>query len=151
MMPPKSPSEETLIKLLDIQWQDHFQTRAQTWKTLEITALLAVALVGFDWRTNNTAATAAVAALLFLVAQFGVSVTLRHRSVEVAKFKKISELEAALGVGDDRFDLPQPNTWWSIFKVWRSNTSLFILRMHFLVQLFSIGYFVSSLLQLYGD
>jgi hypothetical protein len=52
-MPSTKPSEETLRKMLEIQWRDHFQTRLQTWKALEITSVLAVALVGFDWQAAS--------------------------------------------------------------------------------------------------
>jgi hypothetical protein len=145
-MSPNKPSEETLRKMLDIQWQDHFQTRTQTWKALEITALLAVALVGFDWQVSNRVVTVVVAILLFLVAQFGILITLRHRVVEVTKFRKISELEKELGIADEGLKPPQPISWWSIFQFWKSNTSLFILRMHFVIQLFAIGYCIMRLL-----
>jgi hypothetical protein len=137
---PTNPSEDTLRKLLEIQWQDHFQTRSQTWKALEVTSILAVALVGFDWQVHNHVATIYGTLLLFLIAQFGVLITIKHRFVEITKFKKISELESALGVADENLKLPQPISWWSIFQFWKSNTPLFILRMHFAIQLFAIGY-----------
>ena len=66
-MPTDMPSEESLRKMLDIQWQDHFQTRAQTWKALEITAVLAVAMVGVDWRIANSQVPIYVSILLFVV------------------------------------------------------------------------------------
>jgi len=139
-MPPDKPSEETLRKMLDIQWQDHFQTRAQTWKALEITGILAVALVGLDWRIDNRIVTIVASVLLLLVAQFGVSITLRHRKVEVTKFRIITSLEKQLGVADESLQLPQPISWWSIFDPRKSNTSLFILRTLVIIQLFAIGY-----------
>ena len=145
-MSTKKPSEETLRKLLEIQWQDHFQTRTQTWKALEITTLLAIALVGFDWRVNNHIATIGGAVLLFLVAQLGILITLKHRVVEITKFRKIFELERELGVADENFKLPQPINWWSIFRFSKSNTPLFILRMHFAIQVFAIGYCIARLL-----
>lgn len=146
-MSPTKPSEETLRKMLEIQWQDHFQTRTQTWKTLEITSVLAIALVGFDWQSQNSIATIGIALLLFLVAQFGVLITLKHRGVEITKFKKIAELERELGVADENLKLPLPINWWSIFLYRKSNTPLFILRMHFALQLFAIGYCVMVLLR----
>jgi hypothetical protein len=145
-MSPTKPSEDTLRKMLDIQWQDHFQTRSQTWKALEITSILAVALVGFDWQVDNRIATIGGAILLFLVAQFGVLITLKHRIVEITKFRKISELERELGIADENLKLPQPISWWSIFQFRKSNTPLFILRMHFAIQVFAIGYCIMRLL-----
>jgi hypothetical protein len=140
------PSEETLRKLLDIQWQDHIQTRAQTWKALEITAILAVALVGLDWRIDNQVVTICAAVLLFIVAQFGILITIRHRAVEVTKFRRIASIEKQLGVADESLKLPQQINWFTIFQFWKSNTSLFILRMHFIIQVFAIGYCILRLL-----
>ena len=145
-MSSTKPSEDTLRKMLEIQWQDHFQTRSQTWKALEITSILAVALVGFDWQVNNRIATIGGAILLFLVAQFGVLIPLKHRIVEATKFRKISELERELGIADEILKLPQPISWWSIFQFRKSNTPLFILRMHFAIQVFAIGYCIMRLL-----
>src|SRR5947209_12268335 len=84
--PHHNLSEAALLKTLEIQWQDHFQTRTQTWKTLEISALLAVALVGIDWRIGNPLVTIVAASLLILVTQFGIQITLKHRKVEREKF-----------------------------------------------------------------
>jgi hypothetical protein len=144
----KKPTEEVLLKMLDIQWQDHFQTRSQTWKALEITAVLAVALVGLDWRLDKPVVTIASASLLILVAQFGIQITLRHRRVEETKFRIIVSIEQQLGIADPGFKQPRSISWWSIFLFWRSNTSLFILRMFFVIQLFSIGYLVLRSLDL---
>ena len=142
----KIASEATLVKLLDIQWQDHFQTRSQTWKALEITAVLAIALVGLDWQADNRIVTIGAATLLFIVAQFGILITLRHRTVEIKKFKIITSLEKQLGVANENLFLPKTINWFSIFLVWKSNTPLFILRMHFIIQLFAIGYCILRLL-----
>ena len=142
----KIASEATLVKLLDIQWQDHFQTRSQTWKALEITAVLAIALVGLDWQADNRIVTIGAATLLLIVAQFGILITLRHRTVEIKKFKIITSLEKQLGVANENLVLPKTINWFSIFLVWKSNTPLFILRMHFIIQLFAIGYCILRLL-----
>ena len=144
----EKPTEETLLKALEIQWQDHFQTRSQTWKALEITAILAVALVGLDWRLDNPIATIGTAFLLMLVAQFGIQITLRHRNVMVTKFRIITSLDEQLGIADPTLKLPKPISWRSIFLLRQSNTSLFILRMHFIIQLFAIGYLVLRLFDL---
>lgn len=145
-MDSKKLSDDVLIKLLEIQWQDHFQTRAQTWKALEITAVLAVALVGLDWQIDNRVITLGSAILLFIVAQFGVLITLKHRRVEITKFALIASLENQLGVADENLTLPKPINWFSIFQIRKSNTPLFILRMHFIIQLFAISYCILRLL-----
>lgn len=139
-------SDESLRKMLEIQWQDHFQTRSQTWKALEITAILAVALVGLDWKIDNQLVTVVASFLLLLVAQFGISVTFRHRNVEVNKFKIISSIEKQLGVADESLTPPQPLRWRTIFNFRKSNTSLFILRTLLVIQLFAIGYAILLLI-----
>jgi hypothetical protein len=141
----QKPTKETLLKALDIQWQDHVQTRGQTWKALEISAILAVALVGLDWRLDKPIATIVAASLLILTAQFGIQITLRHRKVEETKFRIIASVEEQLGIADPNLKPPKPISWWSIFLFWQSNTSLFILRIHFVIQLFAISYLVLRL------
>src|SRR5271157_3510193 len=111
------PSEETLRKMLELQWQDHFQTRMQTWKALEITALLAVAVVGIDWRTGDRFVTAVASLLLILVAQFAIMITLKHRKVERTKFELISSFEKQLGVAIEGLKIPEELSWFSIFDI----------------------------------
>ncbi len=133
-------NRDALLKLLEIQWQDHFQTRTQTWKGLEISVLLAVALVGLDWQIDHPAITCIASALLAVVALSGMQITLRHRnSVEVKKFIIINELERKLLL-DDNHVLPGKITWLDIFIIKKSNTSLFILRMQFILLVFSVTY-----------
>ena len=83
--------------------------------------------------------------LLALVASFGMQITIRHRnSVEVNKFKIINELEEQLGF-DYNFPPPYKINFWYVFKVGKSNSSLFILRMQFVLFLFAVSYFVIRL------
>ncbi|MBI3912816.1 MAG: hypothetical protein HY327_01275 [Chloroflexi bacterium] len=139
------PSEQVLLKCLELEWQDHFQTRAQTWKSLEIEAVLAVALVGIDWRLGNVLATSAVALLLIIAAFFGSKITIYHRKVEVMKFTHIIEIEKRLGMlvpglfGDVK--QPEPFKWLDVFSL-KSNSLLFVLRMHTILLTFGIIYLV---------
>jgi hypothetical protein len=148
----RKASEEALLKVLDTQWQDHFQTRSQTWKALEVTALLAVALVGLDWQigVKSRWVTIVAAGLLALMALFGMQITLRHRNeVEITKFKRITAIENELEVGDPSLKLPQPMHWWHVFLIRKSHTALFILRMQFAIFLFGVAYLVMRLLGLW--
>ncbi|MCK6620838.1 MAG: hypothetical protein HUU32_10550 [Calditrichaceae bacterium] len=145
----EEPAAEALLKMLEIQWQDHFQTRTQTWRALEITAIIAVALVGLDWKVGNPLITIVSASLLIMVTQFGIQITLRHRKVEETKFRIIASVEKQLNIADTDVRLPEPISWWSIFKVWKSNTLLFILRMHFVIQLFAICYLILRVFDLW--
>jgi len=147
----QNPSPETVRKLLETEWQDHFQTRWQTWKALEVTAVLAVALVGLDWRLSdpassgkppatNSMVTVLAGLMLFGIALFGFLITLRHRNkVEVPKFEAIAAFEKELGV-DMELPLPKPIRWWNIFLIWQTNTPLFLLRMHAIIMLFALVY-----------
>jgi hypothetical protein len=142
----KKATEEALLKQLDLQWQDHFQTRSQTWKALEVSALVAVALVGLEWQIGGQV-TIVVACLLVLVALFGMQITLRHRNmVEITKFRRITAIEKQLKIDDPTLGLPRPMRWWHVFLVWKSSTSLFILRMQFVILLFAIGYLAVQIL-----
>jgi hypothetical protein len=147
-MEKRTLSDENLIKLMEFQWQDHFQTRTQTWRALEIAALIAIALVGLDWKIDTPIATYFSAGLLFLVAQFGTLITLRHRnSVEITKFRMIREIGVELGTNDSSLPLPEKINWYHIFSLSKSNTSLFLLRMHFILQVFSGGMIINRLLE----
>jgi len=79
-MTPNSvePTEAALLKMLEMQWQDHFQTRVQTWKSLEIATPMIVALVALDWGLKNALATFMLRMhfiiFLFALAYFGVRV-----------------------------------------------------------------------------
>ena len=142
------PTKDVLLKMMEIQWQDHIQTRLQTWKSIEIAAIIAVALVGLDWRIDNPLITTVTAVLLMFVAYSGMHITLRHRIVEQNKFRIISSLEAQLGIADPEVKPPKPISLWSIFKIHQSNTALFILRMHFVIFLFAVCYLIVRLVQL---
>jgi hypothetical protein len=150
-MPDEQPSPESLQKMLEIQWQDHIQTRAQTWKSLEIAALIAVAVVGVDWRFDDPRATAVAALLLAFVALSGMGIAIKSRQVEINKFTTIRELEKRLKLDAvvHNPDLPQPISFWSVFSL-KSNNPLFILRMHFVLFLFAIGFLAVRLLAYYG-
>ncbi len=140
------PSEEVLLKCLEIEWQDHFQTRSQTWRTLEVEAALAVGLVGIDWRLANIFATSATALLLIIAAFSGALITLHHRKVERGKFQNIIEIEQQLHLPESGLfknaKLPEPIRWFDVLNPRKSSTPLFILRMHIILLLFGAIYLV---------
>ncbi|CAG0985376.1 hypothetical protein ANRL3_02417 [Anaerolineae bacterium] len=141
------PSEDTLRKVIEMEWLDHFQTRAQTWKGLEITAILAVALVGVDWRVGDPVVTIGAAILLLIVAQFGIQITIKHRTVEKRAFRVIIEYMKELGITNPDFKEPELLNWLDIFRFRKSPTSLFIMRLYFVIQLFALGYLTIRLLK----
>lgn len=84
--------------------------------------------------------------LLAITAIFGFLITLRHREVEINKFKAISKFEEMLGVKDPSHSLPARIKFWHVFFFWKSSTSLFILRIHTIILIFAISYVVIRLL-----
>ena len=129
---------EARIKDLELQWQDHFHARNQTWKALSVSGALAVALIGLDWQTDEPIVTLIASLLLAFVAIFGMQITIRHRNnVETKKFKSIIELEKLLGLDSDHV-IPYKIKWWYVFCLRKSNTSLFMLRIQFVVLVFAM-------------
>ena len=140
------PDAESIRMALDQAWSDHQHTRDQTWKALQMEFFLAAGLVGIEWQIHNAYATIFIGLLVIVTALCGVQITLRHRNkVELTKFKHIENCEKALGLY--RSDLigkvgqPAPISWLDAFKPWKSNTAIFILRMHMALLVFA-GVFV---------
>jgi hypothetical protein len=139
-----------LLKCLELEWNDHFQTRAQTWRTLQIEAVIAAGLIGIDVRLESATATVGAAVLLVIATTFGALITLRHREVEQVKFKHIIEIERRLGlVGEgavlEGVRVPSPIRLVDAAQPRKSNTALFILRMHLTLMAFGILYAASRL------
>ena len=44
------PSEESLISTIECAWQDHHHMRDQTWKTLQMEAVLVAAVVAVEFK-----------------------------------------------------------------------------------------------------
>ncbi len=141
------PSEETLRKQVELEWQDHIHTRGQTWKALEIVAVLVIALIGLDWQVHNPWATTVFGAIVLLAACFGMAITLHHREVERRKFTHILNIEEKLGLHEPDLlpdvSVPRPIHWIDVLCWWKSNTPLFILRMHLAICVFVVVYVVA--------
>ena len=81
------PKEDDIRAAMDQAWRDHHHARDQTWKALQMVAVLAAGVVGVDAQFEKPHATLAAAVLTIVGAAFGIAVTLRHRNnVEVLKF-----------------------------------------------------------------
>lgn len=143
-MSASDPSEETLRKQAELEWQDHIQTRGQTWKALQIEAALAVALVGADWQLGNELGTTLFGIIVVAAACFGIAVSLHHRKVEIRKFTHIVNIEEKLGLHTSDLlpgvGVPEAIRWTDAFRWRKSNTALFILRMHFAILVFVVVY-----------
>jgi hypothetical protein len=125
---------DALLKLFEMEWQDHFQTRSQTWQALQVAALLTVAIVGIQWKVAHPIVGLISSALLIGVSFFGMQITFRHRnSVERKKFTVIEETEKCLRFKATGLGIPDRIKVRDIFNIRKSNTSLFLLRMQFII------------------
>jgi hypothetical protein len=141
-------NNDALLKVFETEWQDHFQTRVQTWKALEVAALLTVAIVGIQWKATHPLVGILSSILLIGVSLFGMQITFRHRnSVEIMKFSVIAKIEKRLGLKASCLGVPGRITVLDIIKVWRSNTSLFLLRMQSIILLLGTIMLVFSIIR----
>jgi len=147
------PAEELRSSLevaMQSAWKDHLHARDQTWKGLQMEALLAIALIGIDLKSIDNAykyISSVGSLLLFLIAMSGIMIALHHRELERRKFRHIMHCEDALGLRPyiDGVTLPVPIYVWHIFAFWKSNTVLFIMRMHFTIMTFALCFFITRL------
>jgi hypothetical protein len=145
----KDPELKSSLELgMDLAWRDHHHARTQTWEGLKLEALLAIALIGVDiTRVMSPAVPYIGSVLLFLLAISGLMITLHHRELERRKFRHIMHCEEALGLRKyiDGVNPPAPIYIWDVFLFWKSNTILFIMRMHFTILVISLLFFLSSI------
>lgn len=145
-MVSKKADPDSIRLAMDLAWRDHHHMREQTWRALQMEAVLVAGLVGIDWQIQNIYATIAAGLLVLVAAPFGIQITLRHRQGEIRKFTHIINCEEALGLHRDdllppnSISLPKSVRLIDAFRPSVSNTSVFILRMHIAILLFSILY-----------
>ncbi len=136
--------KDTMLKMFETEWLDHFQTRKQTWLALQTASILTVALVGIQWKTTDPWVGVVASVLLMIVSLLGLQITYRHRNtVERTKFTTIIELEKHLGFSATGIDIPAHITFLDMFRLKKANTSLFLARMQFMIHL--IGWFMLAL------
>ena len=103
-------------------------------------------MVGIDWRLSNKFATVAVAIIFVCATLFGLVITQHHRSVERGKFENIIAIEKRLRLQDSglftKVKVPDLIKWLDVVNPKKSNTMLFISRMHIGLLLFGIIYLV---------
>jgi hypothetical protein len=137
----------TLRKILEIEWQDHFQTRRQTWRTLEIEAALIVGLVGADFKFESAKLVLALGLLVVIATVCGILITINHRKGQYLKFKLIMRIERVLGLLGpgvlDSVKAPQKLKWSNLLT--HINTPKFILVMHIAMMVFTLIYVVARL------
>lgn len=161
---PKDPSQpadaDSVRMAMDHAWRDHHHARDQTWKALQMVAVLGAGLVTVDAQFRNPISTLAAGFLVVVGASFGLAVTRRHRALEIRKFVHIMNCEQWLGLhrdelipedpGDESLSskpqrvrdgavrLPRRFSLWDILNIGEHNTALFIARAHTTIALFAM-------------
>jgi hypothetical protein len=142
---------ESIRQAMELAWRDHHHARDQTWKSLQIEAVLGAGLVSVDAQYHNAIATTAAGALVVIASLFGVLISLHHRKLEIRKFFHITNCERALGLHregllpPETVMLPSELKLWHVFKLNVRNTAAFILRMHFAILLFAVLFVAARL------
>ena len=143
----KEPEQESIRMAMDQAWRDHHHARDQTWRAVQIEAVLAAGMVGVDFQLENVGATLAAGILVIISAMFGILISLHHRKLEIRKFTHIMNCEEALGLHQPNLisnvSLPSPINFWDAFRFQKMNTALFILRMHVAIMAFAIIFIVA--------
>lgn len=159
MIEHPTPSDDSLRKVMELAWQDHHHARDQTWKTVQIVAVLGAGLLTIDFQHKSLVFTTLAAFLVILAATVGIGITWHHRLLERRKLIHLMNCEERLGLHrddilplhpddenyrevPDEFDkksrrvrdgavkLPKPFTAVDVFNPLKHNTSLFVLRAH---------------------
>jgi hypothetical protein len=130
---------ESIRQAMGIAWQEHQHVRDQTWKSVQMVALVAVGLVTVDVRLASPTATTIAGTLVILLGYWGASITLHHRDYQITKFKEIIRCEDLLGLNPRVVaSVKEPSTlrFWDAFKPKVSHTAAFLLRMHIALMVF---------------
>lgn len=154
--PPEPPSEDSVRSAMEWAWRDHHHARDQTWKALQMEAVLGAGLITVDARYGSPWATLGTAALVILTAAFGLMISWHHRKLERRKIIHVYNCERHLGlhadhlipaldgrtdlspeVRDAAVEVPRAVSFWQIFDVRKTNTALFIMRMHVAIMVFA--------------
>ena len=153
-MTTEQPSEESLRRCLELEWQDHVQTRGQSWKALYVQLGLVAIVMLVDRRSASLVATTLVGFVVVCAGQFGVTLTLHHRNVQVRKFRHILNLERALGLHEPHLlgdvSLPEPIRRTDALRLGKSNSSIFILRIHLVLQFAVVVYVAAGWVDRFG-
>jgi len=154
-----APEAESVRLAMEHAWRDHHHARDQTWKALQMVAVLGAGLVTVDAQFRNPLSTLAAGSLVIIASAFGLYVTFHHRGLEIRKFIHILNCEEWLGLhrddlipkdpGDGSLDSkpqsvrdgavrePRPFSARAIFNPHAHNTALFIARTHVGIALFA--------------
>jgi disulfide bond formation protein DsbB len=144
-------SSDSVRLALDIAWREHQHVRDQTWKSVQMVALVAVGLVTVDIRLANPVATIIAGLLLVLFGYLGTKITLHHRAYQIQKFTEIQNCERELHlmprIVPDTVKPPVPMTFWDAFSPRVGHSAAFLLRMHIALMIFGVLFIIFRLLR----
>jgi hypothetical protein len=142
---------ESVRLAMDLAWRDHHHARDQTWKGLQMVAVLGAGFITVEVQLHHLFATLIAGGLLVLAALFAIGITKNHRKLERRKFIHIMNCEEWLGlhrdeliplsvepgsvdsrdpkIKDGAVKVPEVYSLWQIFNPKEHNSSLFIMRM----------------------
>ena len=152
------PTPESVRAVMGEAWRDHRHARDQTWRALQIEAVLGAGLVTVDAQFHNIVATAFAGALTILAAASGLLISWHHRKLQRQKFIHISNYEEWLClhredlmpkavegkdtrpeiVRNGAVSVPKKLRYRDVIDPRVHNTALFILRMHLVIMAFGI-------------
>ena len=95
------PSEESLRSVIECAWRDFQHARDQTWRALQIVAVLGAGLVTVDAQFKNVTATILTGCLIVIAAISGILIAMKHRKVQRQKYIHIMNCQAKLGLHQD--------------------------------------------------
>ncbi|HVR08824.1 MAG TPA: hypothetical protein VMW75_12315 [Thermoanaerobaculia bacterium] len=140
--PAVEPQPESIRLAMDEAWRDHHHARDQTWKAVQMEAVIAAGLVTVDAQFHSAIATTLLAALVALSAVFGILISLHHREVEIRKLTHILHCQQALGLcRPDLINDVSPPTKLRLRDAVRpraQSTAVFILRIHLAILFFAL-------------
>jgi ABC-type lipoprotein release transport system permease subunit len=143
----RTPDPETLRNQLNIEWNDFFQTRAQSWKSLEFVSALVIGLVGVGLKIDDFWVTLALGTIVIFAAILGFLITLHHRNVQLQQNVHVTRLEKELNLDNvlKRQDYPQKYKIIDWINPFKKSTPLIIMKMHILIIIFVVIYLVKTL------
>lgn len=89
--------KEIFLKDMELQWNDHFHMRDQTWKTLQYTIAIFIGVVGLQYNEGIDQNILLISKIALLATSIlGFIVALHHRSRQNLKFDLIEFYEEQL-------------------------------------------------------
>jgi hypothetical protein len=96
-MTNEKEKQNVVLKDLEMQWNDHFHMRNQTWRTVTNSALLFLGVIGLEIKGIDDLYIVLAYLAVVVTTVFGILVTVHHRKREKEKFCIIKLYEEMLG------------------------------------------------------